>query len=89
MAEYYENWSTTAATNVPTNQDDAETHAMSEFNKHHETLLSDDATEGWASELHRYLGTMQWDVKKDTNIVDWWQVSILFVLNMSLSHHSL
>ena len=79
MAKYYENWSTTAATNVPTDQDDAEMHTMSEFNKHHEMLLSDDATEGWASKLHRYLGTMQQDVKKDTNIVDWWQVSILFV----------
>ena len=79
MAKYYENWSTTAATNVPTNQDDAEMHTMSEFDKHHETLLSDDATEGWAPELRRYLGTMQRDVKKDTDIVEWWQVSILFV----------
>ena len=51
MAEYYENRSTTVATNIPTNQDDAEMHVMSEFNKHHETLLSDNATEGWASEL--------------------------------------
>ena len=78
MAEYYENRSTTAATNVPTDQGDAEMHAMSEFDKHHETLLSDDATEGWASKLRHYLGTMQRDVKKNTNIVDWWQVSILF-----------
>ena len=64
MAEYYENRSTTAATNVPTDQDDAEMHAMSEFDKHHEMLLSDNATEGWASKLCHYLGTMQWDVKK-------------------------
>ena len=64
MAKYYENRSATAATNVPTDQDDAEMHTMSEFNKHHETLLSDDATEGWASELRHYLGTMQRDVKK-------------------------
>jgi hypothetical protein len=59
MAEYYENRPTTAATNVPTNQGDAVLHAMSDFDKHRETLLSDDATEGWASELRRYLGTMQ------------------------------
>ena len=59
MAEYYENRSTTAATNVPIDQDDAETHMMSEFDKHCEMLLSDDAIEGWASELCCYLGTMQ------------------------------
>lgn len=50
---------------------------MSEFDKHRESLLSDDAEEGWASELHRYLGTMQQNVKKDTNLVEWWQVSVL------------
>ena len=59
MAKYYENCSTTSATNISTDQDDVETHVMSEFNKHRETLFSDDATEGWASELHHYLGTMQ------------------------------
>ncbi len=49
---------------------------MSEFDRHRQTLLSDDAEEGWASELRRYLGTMQWDVKKDTDIVEWWQVRV-------------
>jgi hypothetical protein len=78
MAHYYENRPTMAATDVPTDQNEADTH-MSEFDKHRETLLSNDATEGWASELRRYLGTMQRDVKKDTDIVEWWQVSILFV----------
>ena len=48
-----------------------------EFKKHRETLLSDDAKEGWAPELRRYLKTMQQDVKKDTDIVKWWQVSSL------------
>ena len=43
---------------------------MSEFDKHRETLLSDDLEEGWASELRRYTGTMQRDVKKDTDIVE-------------------
>lgn len=78
MAEYYKNQPTTAA-NVPANQDDADVQSMSEFDKHRDSLLYDDATEGWAPELRRYLGTMQRDVKKDTDIVEWWQVSILFV----------
>lgn len=48
--------------------------ALSEFDKLREALLSNDAEEGWASELRRYLSTMQWDVDKDTDIVEWWQV---------------
>jgi len=47
---------------------------LSEFDKHRETLLSNDAEEGWASELRRYLSTMQRDVEKETDIVEWWQV---------------
>ena len=48
---------------------------ISEFDKHRESLLIDDAEEGWASKLYCYLGTMQHDIKKDSDIVEWWQVS--------------
>ena len=48
---------------------------LSEYDKHCKQLLSDDVDEGWALELRRYLGTMQRDVKKDTDIVEWWQIS--------------
>ena len=47
---------------------------LSDSNKHHQTLLMDNAEDGWASELHHYLGMMQHDVRKDTNLVEWWQV---------------
>jgi len=52
------------------------THApvLSEFDKHRKQLLTDDAQEGWVSELRRYLSTMQEDVTKDTDLVEWWQV---------------
>ena len=40
-----------------------------------ESLLTDDAVEGWASELRRYLCTMQREVTKETDLVKWWQVS--------------
>jgi hypothetical protein len=53
---------------------------ISEFDKHRETLLTGDAAEGWASELRRYLGTMQWEVTKDTDVVEWWQASDLHVV---------
>jgi len=46
---------------------------LSEFDKLRETLLAADAEEGWASELRRYLGTMQRDVTKNTDLVEWWQ----------------
>jgi hypothetical protein len=55
----------------------AEVANISEFDKHRETLLTGDAAEGWASELRRYLGTMQREVTKDTDVVEWWQVSEL------------
>src|SRR5277367_2938164 len=50
-----------------------------DFDRHRETLLAEDATEGPASELRRYLATMQREVKKDTDIVQWWQVSFFTI----------
>ena len=47
---------------------------LSEFDKHHEALLSADTEEGCALELHHYLGTMQQDVSKNTDLIEWWQV---------------
>jgi hypothetical protein len=72
MAEYYRIRPSVSPT--PTVATDADI-TISEFDKHRESLLVDDAEEGWASELRRYLGTMQRDIKKDTDIVEWWQVS--------------
>ena len=34
--------------------------------------------EGWVPELRRYLETMHRDIKKDVDIVEWWQVSAHF-----------
>jgi hypothetical protein len=51
---------------------------MSDFDKHRQTLLANDAEEGWASELCRYLSTMQRDVEKETDLIEWWQVRGLF-----------
>ena len=75
MAEYYKNHPSSTAINVDTEKEvEGDATEMSDFDKHCETLLMDDAEEGWASELRRYLGTMQRDVKKDTDLVEWWQV---------------
>ena len=53
-----------------------EARKVSEFDGHCETLLTANVEEGWAAELCRYLGTMQRDVTKNTDIVEWWQVRI-------------
>jgi hypothetical protein len=78
MAVYYKNHLSTApivpfanASSATSTSTSAPGHAMSEFDKHRETLLLDDLEEGWASELCRYLNTMQRDVKKNTDIVEW------------------
>ena len=79
MIQYYKTHPTPEYPNIPSgdenpihrNYDD-----LSEFDKHRESLLSDDLEEGWASELRRYLGTMQRNVRKDTDLVEWWQVSV-------------
>ena len=47
---------------------------LSEFDKVREMLLTKDVEEGWASELRRYLGDMDRDVTKGTDLVKWWQV---------------
>ncbi|KIM37619.1 hypothetical protein M413DRAFT_39798, partial [Hebeloma cylindrosporum] len=74
MAQYYAN--RPSARNRPVGNDapvPGGEAPMSDFDKHRETLISEDAEEGWASELARYLGAMERDVKKDTDIVEWWQ----------------
>ena len=79
MAEYYEHRPSTTALHMPSesvqNKGAMPTEPLSEFDKHHESLLSDDSEESWASKLHHYLGMMQREVKKNTDIVEWWQVS--------------
>ena len=74
MAEYYRNRPESTTVNVDTDDNGEVDAEMSNFDKHRRTLLMDDTDEGWASELRRYLGTMQRDVKKDMDLVQWWQV---------------
>jgi hypothetical protein len=82
MAQYYKSRPSASSPDISTaDATPREAPVLSDFDKHRETLLSDDAEEGWASELRRYLSTMQRDVKKDTDHVEWWQVSSIRVLN--------
>jgi len=78
MAQYYKiRTDESVALNIPNASitPSEGSSSMTEFDRHRETLLAKDANEGPASELRRYLATMQREVKKDTDIVEWWQVS--------------
>ena len=76
MSQYYNTRPPLPQTNAinPT-ENGADAPVLSEFDKLRETLLTADAEEGWASELRRYMSTMQRDVTKHTDLVEWWQVS--------------
>ena len=88
MAQYYQHRRSAVPRKADAgNQTDAATGArvMSEYDKLREKLLTDDAEEGWAAELRRYLKTMQRDVTQDTDLIEWWQVSS--VLSFSYEIH--
>jgi hypothetical protein len=73
MAEYYSTRPSVKTT--PITPDSDPTITASEFDKHREALILDDVEEGWVPELRRYLETIERDIKKDEDIVEWWQVS--------------
>jgi hypothetical protein len=50
---------------------------VTSFDRYRQTLVSRDEDEGWASEKRRYLKDMPADVTKETNVIEWWQVSKL------------
>jgi hypothetical protein len=87
MAIYYKNRPTATISNIQKESASTNAPALSEYDKHRLTLLSNDAEEGWASELRRYLGQVQHDVKKDTDIVEWWQVSFEYHNDQYQTHH--
>jgi hypothetical protein len=60
MAQYYKDRPSAPVVNETENPPaSAEPRILSEFDKLHETLFTDDAEKGWASELHCYLNTME------------------------------
>lgn len=61
---------------VDTGSSDVE---ISDYDRQRLNDLSVDMEEGWASELRRYLGVVHRSVKKDADLVKWWQVSYLII----------
>ena len=50
---------------------DVDVDEVSEFDRHCKMLLTANVEEGWAAELCHYPGTMQWEVTKNMDIVEW------------------
>jgi hypothetical protein len=68
---------------APTNQTPDPPHIAaqpdsisSDFNRHRLTLISEEQEEGWQAEIRRYLRDLPANVSKNTDVVEWWQVSI-------------
>ena len=61
MVEYYSTRPPVAPTSLAFDSNPSVT--VSDFEKHRESLLSDEVEEGWKPELRRYLETMQHDIK--------------------------
>jgi hypothetical protein len=74
MAKYYNARPRATPNQRGTGTQDADDDDASEFDKHREMLLTADTIEGWVAELCRYLSTMQREVTKNTDLVEWWQV---------------
>jgi hypothetical protein len=87
MCQYYKDRPSASVSKMNKNPTECTTQApvLSEFDKLRESLLTDDA-EGWASELRRYLGRMDRDVTKETDLVEWWQVRNSLRLIFLISH---
>jgi hypothetical protein len=81
MEEYYINWPLPATPKpaLPVAEDDDLDVNISDYNRQCVTDLSDDLEEGWASELRWYLGVVHRNVTKDADLVNWWQVSNIFL----------
>lgn len=91
MAQYYKTRAlrTLLPMNTGSHDEAPQARVLLEFYKLRETLLTDDTKEGWAPELWRYLGTMQRDVAKETDLVKWWQVRNSVDLFLSFTDHFL
>jgi hypothetical protein len=60
----------------------ADDSVMSDFDRHRKSLLKHgNSVETCGAEVRRYLKTVEEDVERDTNIVEWWQVSYWNVLS--------
>jgi hypothetical protein len=74
MEEYYKRRPGRSSV-IPSTAENEETETvLSEYDQYRQSLVNEDDDEGWNSEYRRYLKDRPANVKKDTDIIQWWQV---------------
>ena len=76
MEAYYQDRRQAQSPQATTTTLDKSKALTSEFDRYRKVLMERDDGEGWASELRRYLKDRPVDVTRDTDIVEWWQVTL-------------
>jgi hypothetical protein len=60
---------------------------LSEFDRHRLLLVSrQNEDEGWQSEMRRYIKEIPRNITKDTDIVKWWEVCMIFLNDIQASN---
>jgi hypothetical protein len=78
MEEYYQRRPGRLSPKVEDEEERKENSNISEYDQYRRTLVNKDDDEGWNSEYRRYLKDRPANVKKDTDIVRWWQVCLFY-----------
>jgi hypothetical protein len=87
MERYWNNRVGAVTAGTPTDSDnssDSDNYVGNEFDQHRKKLASQALAitdSRWEAELRRYLKDIPPDVSRDTDIVDWWGVSIYIFLS--------
>lgn len=71
--------STSPSTSTSMNTAPPRTSILSDYDQYRQSLMASEDDEGWAAELRYYLKDMPADVTKETDIVEWWQVSFVYL----------
>ena len=74
MEDYYERRPSRSSGTSSTAENGETDTTLSEYDRYRQSLVNEDDDEGWNSEYRRYLNDRPANVKKDTDIVQWWQV---------------
>ena len=74
MEEYYQRRPGRSSGTPSTAENEEPETILSEYDQYRQSLVNNDDDEGWISEYRRYLKDRPANVKKDTDIIQWWQV---------------
>ena len=74
MEDYYERRPGRSSGTSSTAENEETDTTLSEYDRYRQSLVNEDDDKGWNLEYCRYLNDWPANVKKDMDIVQWWQV---------------